>query len=294
MAATSTAAVLGGAAIGGITSLLSGIIGSQAADKISSIEEAGIAADIGLQKQGLEHLIRTDTQARNDTLPWMESGRNALDQWMVEMGLPKLTAARPTASTMPDWVGTLPGGTSTSPTTSQTPGTTTVTPGYAPDRLNPPRPAPPPNTTPAPASGVPTVAGSGFRETPGYQFGLQQGTRSVVNNLGALGMKGSGAGLKALQKFGQGYADQNYGDYMTRLWNTATGGQQATSNAGAQSLAGAGQVAGALSGIGSSLRDSSSARASGYASGTNAWLGALQGAGNSVGNSLGWLSRYGR
>jgi hypothetical protein len=75
-----------------------------------------------------------------------------------------------------------------------------------------------------------------FRSTPGYQFGLDEGLRGVNAGMAGRGMLGSGAALKSLQRFGQGYADQQYDKYMANLF----GMNDKTLSAG-QLLSGAGQ-----------------------------------------------------
>jgi hypothetical protein len=123
----------------------------------------------------------------------------------------------------------------------------------------------------------------GFRETPGYQFAVQEGERGVVNNLGALGMRNSGAALKALTRFRQGMADQEYGTYMNRLSGAAGMGQTQTANTNAMM----GQAA---QGISQGMGDAGAARGSGYVGASNAWSGALGGVANTAGNALGWMS----
>lgn len=57
-----------------------------------------------------------------------------------------------------------------------------------------------------------------FRNTPGYQFGLNEGAKTVQASAAARGGLNSGATLKALTKFGNDYADQQgYTPYMNRL-----------------------------------------------------------------------------
>jgi hypothetical protein len=57
-----------------------------------------------------------------------------------------------------------------------------------------------------------------FRNTPGYQFGLDEGAKAVQASAAARGGLNSGATLKALTKFGNDYADQQgYTPYMNRL-----------------------------------------------------------------------------
>lgn len=121
---------------------------------------------------------------------------------------------------------------------------------------------------------------SGFRETPGYGFTVAEGEKGALNNMAALGMKNSGAALKALTRFRTGLADQTYNNYLDRLSAASQGGQAQVSqnNAlGANYAATAGQT----------MQDKGAATASGYVGGANAWSGALSNISNQAGWALG-------
>jgi hypothetical protein len=153
-----------------------------------------------------------------------------------------------------------------------------------------------------------TGGGSLFRQQPGYQFQVQEGEKGVRNNLAALGMKNSGAALKALTRFRTGLADQSYGTYMDRLSNLAGAGGNAVSNinsTGSQtanavnnSLSGmastltntGNNVANSLSGMGGTLQDAGAARASGYVGSANGWGNALTSGVSNISNALGRYS----
>lgn len=94
------------------------------------------------------------------------------------------------------------------------------------------QPLAPPNSaqTPAAPALTPQQSQQGafdrFRNTPGYQFGLQTGFDQVQASAAAHGGLLSGKTLKALQKFGNDYADQQgYSPYMNRLASLAGMGQ---------------------------------------------------------------------
>jgi hypothetical protein len=53
-------------------------------------------------------------------------------------------------------------------------------------------------------------------QDPGYQFNLEQGTNALNRTLGAKGKVFSGEAMKAAQEFGQGLADNTYGDAYQR------------------------------------------------------------------------------
>ncbi len=97
--------------------------------------------------------------------------------------------------------------------------------------------------------GAPYV--SKFRETEGYKFKKAEGEKSIVNNLARLGMKGSGAAWKELDRYGTGVADQEHDDYMANLAGLSASGQQASTNAAQISQnAGAGVSANTMTGAG--------------------------------------------
>lgn len=213
MAIGTTAAILGAAAIGGLGSVASGVIGSNAANQAANAQAS--SADKSLALQAAMY-----AQGREDQMPWMNAGRTALNSYMGELGLSDEARA-----------GTFR---------------------------------------------------SGFQQTPGYQFSLRQGERGVTNNLAALGMKNSGAALKALTDYRMGMANQEYGTYMDRLSGASVGGQ---TTAGNQANLGAN----AANSMGASMMDAGTARASGYVGGANAWTNALSGVANNAGGALGWL-----
>lgn len=81
-----------------------------------------------------------------------------------------------------------------------------------------------------------------LRNLPGYQFALDEGLKAVDRRASAGGYLGGGAHLKELQRYGMGYADQNFDKYFNRLAALSGSGQVATTD-----LASMGQgVAGAM------------------------------------------------
>ena len=122
---------------------------------------------------------------------------------------------------------------------------------------------------------------SKFQATPGYQFQVDEAEKGAVNHLGALGMKNSGAALKALTKLRSGLANQEYSNYLGRISGVAGVGQNqvnTTNSLAANSALSQGQL----------MQDAGAARASGYVGQANAWTGAL----NNIGNTLGTWGAY--
>lgn len=121
---------------------------------------------------------------------------------------------------------------------------------------------------------------SKFTETPAYQFQVEQGERGVLNNLSALGMKDSGAALKSLERFRQGLAAQEYGNYLNRLAGVANVGQTQSS-----ALAGIGSQY--AQGMANTIAGEGAARASGYVGSANALIQGMNSAANFLGQAFG-------
>lgn len=107
-----------------------------------------------------------------------------------------------------------------------------------------------------------------FRTDPGYEFALAEGNRSIEGSAAARGGTLNGGTLKALQRYGQGKADEQYGSYLSRFRDLASLGENAAAQTGNFSQASTARQAGDITGAGD-------ARASGIVGGANAWTGAI-------------------
>jgi hypothetical protein len=67
-----------------------------------------------------------------------------------------------------------------------------------------------------------------YRSIPGYQSGLETGSRAITGNAAARGLLNSSATAKGLQRYGSDYEDKRSGDYLSRLMGLSGMGQQAT------------------------------------------------------------------
>lgn len=67
-----------------------------------------------------------------------------------------------------------------------------------------------------------------LRDTPGYQFNLEQGLRGVQSSAFAKGTGLTGGTLKALMQYGSGLADSTYGSTVDRYLNASKLGLSAT------------------------------------------------------------------
>lgn len=136
--------------------------------------------------------------------------------------------------------------------------------------------------------------------TPGYQFTLDQGLKSVQNSAAARGLGTSGAAMKGAAGYATGLADSTYNDVFNRALQTynanantfQTNYNSAANNvnrlsgivANGQNAAGTnGSLGAAAAGnIGNTLMSGANAQASGTIGGANALTGALNGIGNSA------------
>jgi hypothetical protein len=129
--------------------------------------------------------------------------------------------------------------------------------------------------------------------SPGYQFTLNQGLKSVQNSAAARGLGVSGAALKGAASYTTGLADSTYNDVFNRALQTFnTNYSSAANNVNRlQSVVGNGQNAAATNGslgatavgnIGNTLTSGANAQAAGTVGSANALASGLNGVGNSA------------
>jgi hypothetical protein len=75
--------------------------------------------------------------------------------------------------------------------------------------------------------GNPNSALNALRSDPAYQFRMQQGVSALDRSAAARGMLQSGAQQKALARFGQGLASEEYGNIFNRVGAVQGNAQQA-------------------------------------------------------------------
>lgn len=71
------------------------------------------------------------------------------------------------------------------------------------------------------------AATGAFQAGPGYDFALKQGEQSALRGASAAGMLNSGNTLTALNEYGQGLANKEYGGWLDRLAGQSAQGLQA-------------------------------------------------------------------
>lgn len=249
------AAVVGGAIVGGAMQ-------ANAAGKAAKAQQAGYDA-------ASRESARQYDQTRADQMPWMTTGKNALNVLSQESGLGSIEqplsyedwAAQnsvPSPQWKGNWLAAAQGAVaSAAPNKS---GYDKYVSGFK-------------------ANQKPYV--SQFTASPGYQFRLQQGQDAQNNQFAARGGAFSGNALKALADYNQNMASNEYGNWWNRVAGLAGVGQAATNQVTA-----AGQQN--SQNIQSNLIGGANARASGITGKTNAWTNALNSGVGLYGYSKGW------
>lgn len=205
MVVGTAAAILGSAALGAGVSMLSGN------------KAASAASDAAAQSAGVQKYMYDTT--RSDYAPYRTVGENALYKMSDLMGVsrpnqPQNTPGKPGVglSGYPSFggmtgMGGLYGSTAMTPASSAAP---SMTPGY-----------------------------SGFEASPGYQFRLDQGNQAIQRSAAARGLLQSGGTVKAIDRYSQGIASDEYNNFYNRLAALAGVGQSATSGTAAAGTASA-------------------------------------------------------
>lgn len=133
-----------------------------------------------------------------------------------------------------------------------------------------------------------------FTKDPGYDFRMAEGQRALERGAAARGGLQSGGAMKALSRYGQDYASNEYGNAYNRFnqdrdrrfgrLSTMSGYGQGANAANAQ----AGQAYGNAgqnyaNNYGGNLRGAANAQGAAGIAGANAWGGAISGIGKSLG-----------
>lgn len=115
--------------------------------------------------------------------------------------------------------------------------------------------------------------------SPGYEFRLGEGMRTVENSAAAKGILQSGGTLKGLMRYGQGVAAEDFNDQFNRQASVAAGGQQVNTTLGALGAQKAG-------GIAELFTQGGNAKASGYVGQANAWINGISNFDNRLQNMM--------
>jgi len=151
-----------------------------------------------------------------------------------------------------------------------------------------------------------------MQNDPGYAFRLAEGQKIRERSAAAKGNLLTGDTAKSLERFGQDYASNEYGNVydramreykqkydiweqnqvnkFNRLASLAGVGQVSANQLGQEGGQAAGNVANisfnTAQGVGNAMQNAAAARASGYVGGANAWGGALGNLGGNVSQYL--------
>lgn len=124
-----------------------------------------------------------------------------------------------------------------------------------------------------------------LQQTPGFQFRLRQGQRQHDASAAARGMTMSGAQARALARYNQDYASNEYTNEINRNLAILGGGQVATQNVnGAAGQYGVGAA--------NAYTNAGNARASGYINRGNASANGIGGVANAAAGGLGAWGAY--
>ena len=297
---TALAIGMGAAAAGGIASAA---IGSSAAKSAANTQAT--AAEKNAQMQGAlgqESLTAEEQQNQQNQAnlqPWLQSGTNANSTLQYLLGMGGESPGGGGVTTGPGQTLSIPGVDGS----VNIPGVTTTT-GTAATNLG------------AYGSLMKGYGGGEFqaptaeqaRQTPGYQFGLQQGEGALQAGAAANGSLLTGGTQSALNKYGQDYADTNYNNVYNQAlqtygtnYNTWANqqaseynklasmsglGQTTAQNLNTEGLASTGQIANTLSNTGQQMSNqnmnAANATASGYINSANAINGGISSGSNSL------------
>lgn len=239
--------IVAGAAIGVVG-------GAIAANKSSKAAKGAANTQAQSAKDANAVQLQMYNQSRQDNEPFRQNALTAQNEYMTLLGLGSQPAYQPSVSgtprpaggSGPQTLGTVTGAyqPASQPTTNGIGRLLGGNPhrqldpvvgeGYVPPAPGSAQQQAVPASSHAPTASQLTpeqaqqAAFDRFRNTPGYQFGLQTGFDQVQASAAAHGGLYSGATLKALQRYGNDYADQQgYTPYMNRLASLAGMGQTA-------------------------------------------------------------------
>ena len=281
--------------------IIGGVFGAISANKAAKQQAASASADLAFQKETRDIVF-------DRYEPFYQTGLGANNALAFEMGLGGRPTVGGTAPTIETFTTTTPGTTPAegyyNPQLGGSPGDRTytgATPGTAATSTTGYRVG---DKTFASMEEAQAYANAnqtggseyrGFQATPGYQFQLDQGNASVNALAGAKGGLNSGATMQALSQFNQGLANQEYGNYLSRLMSMAGGGQAAAGGQAGAAQSAASGVSNAYSGIGNALSAGSIGVGNAISGGINNQIGmwnyqkAMQPQGQQQGGFLGGI-----
>ncbi len=130
---------------------------------------------------------------------------------------------------------------------------------------------------------------SAFFKSPGYDFRFDEGVRAIDRSASARGQLLSGGQLRELQRYGQGLAASEFGNYANRLSSLAGIGQTANQQSVYAGAVAGGQVGRSVANIGQSIMAGGTAQAGDIVDSSNALTRGFTGAAGALSN-LQWPS----
>jgi hypothetical protein len=218
-------AAVGGAAIGGLSSLFGG----------GSSSDSGYAEAAAIIAKAMRDATAVQKSAYAQSLeamyPWMSMGKQALGTYGSLLGMDMSGQTYPNSFALDASSPLYPGG--------------PVGPAGAPGKMG--------RYGGENAFGGAGAGGTGgggpiwpgmnttdrlayIRNTPGYQFELDQGLDAIERYTASKGQTLSGAHLKGISSYGQSTADKYFTQYMNQLAGLYGSGQQAAGSTGAAAL----------------------------------------------------------
>lgn len=257
-------------------SVISGMLGDDAASSAAGAQQRSAQMSVDEQRRQFD-------LTRADRLPWLTQGRAGLYKLSDLLGIDTPQGEMPTREmftrTIPATRGTiipLPGVTATY--AGGTPARTEFDEaGY--NKALAEWNAMPSGRSEEFGSLMDDFTGEDLLNEPGYQFGLNEGQRTVDQSAAARGSLFSGKTLRDLVQFGQDYGGTKYGEAFNRdaanknrkfsmLSSLSGGGASAASDLGQAGMTSASNIAGLLTGAGN-------AQAAGIMGSANAWQNAI-------------------
>lgn len=248
--------------------------------------QAAMNSQIGTIQQGYVNNINQAAGAAGAYKPTQTAGYNALDTLSDLLGISRPTAGYATYNDQnnPN-TGYASKGTSAYTSNGNAYANASMLPGNIQLNANP-------NYNPAGYSGGwtdPTqssqAALNALKNTPGYQFSLDQGNQAIQRQMNANGLWGSGNMAQSMSEYNQKLAGETYQNAIQNYSNMVNAGNTATTAANTQLNAATAPAAGAMTDLFKTASGSTAQNA--WDMSDAAYWNAFQFAGQSLGGAVG-------
>lgn len=118
-----------------------------------------------------------------------------------------------------------------------------------------------------------------LKNTPGYQFALQQGLQATQSGYASHGLALSGSAMKGAQNYAEGLASTNYQNILGNYYNAMQLGESAAAQTGALGTTSAANQ-------GAAIQNAGAASAAGTVGAANATIGGINSTVSSLSNAL--------